>query len=240
MPDPATWPKIADMSSERCPAGTLRILSDLTDRQWHVPAFKAQLSDDAEIKMGSGWTNVDVDSIVFDYTDLEGTHGRWLLSGGALVLPWGGIWLVGARLSYSSQSVDGAGIGNQGVRGMRLVLGERQSVGAFIGAAMNAAGHGWTRTLMETVVVNRDEGQEIRLQGLAAPSIGGVAELQVGAAAGTLADSGGSDNAADIVELADAVVTLSTLADASDFEIPINAAHLWAVELGEGIVRDPR
>ena len=195
MPHPDTWPNVAGMSSDRLPAGTMRVLSDLTDRQWHRPAFKASLGDDIEVDSSGGWTDVDCDVPVFDYTDLEETHGITVFSDGGLVLPWAGLWLVGARLGFSQTSAGGVAIGNDRLRGMRLALGKKRGVGAIIGRAMNGTGHGWTRTLAETVVTNADE-VEVKLQGL--------------------------------VEIADGGAAMVT------------AAHIWAVELGSGITRDPR
>jgi hypothetical protein len=197
MPEPDTWPDVASMSSDHSPAGTMRVLSDLTDRQWHRPAFKASLGDDVEVDEGSGWVDIDCDIPVFDYTFLEAAHGITVFSNGGLVLPWAGTWLVGARLAFRARSSGGRQIGNEGTRGMRLALGEKRAAGAIVGRAMNAAAHGWTRTLAETVVTNAD-GTEVKLQAQAAQS----------------ADS-----------FPAAVVT---------------SAQLWAVELGEGITRDPR
>ena len=164
MPAPATWPNISAMSSDHLPAGTLRVLSDLTDRQWHRPAMKARLTDPIDVAVNGGWTDVDVDEVILDYTDLESTHGYRLTSGGALMLPWAGIWLVGAIMGYASKSTEGANKGGAGTRGMRLALGKNRAAGATLGRAMNASTHGWTQSMFETVVVNADAGQEVRLQ----------------------------------------------------------------------------
>jgi hypothetical protein len=197
MPDPSTWPDVTDMSSSHCPAGTLRVLSDLTDRQWHRPAFKASLGDDVELDDGK-WTDVDCDQIVFDYTDLEEEWGYSIFTGGGLHLPWPGLWLVGARLQIGATTAEGVNRGNVGNRGMRIALGEGRAVGAIIGPAMGASSHSWVRTIAETVVVNSVDGLDVKLQGLAS--------------SGT--DEFGAALAID--------------------------AHLWAVELGEGITRVPR
>ena len=118
-----------------------------------------------------------------------------MFSDGGLVLPWAGLWLVGARLGFSQTSAGGVAIGNDRLRGMRLALGKKRGVGAIIGRAMNGTGHSWVRTLAETVVTNADE-VEVKLQGL--------------------------------VEIADGGAAVVT------------SAHIWAVELGSGITRDPR
>jgi len=198
MPPPAEWPNVAGMSSNHLPVGTLRVISDLTDRQWHRPAFKCSLAEDVEVGDGAGWRDVACDNVVFDYTNLEEEFGYRIFSRGGITLPWAGLWLVGARLTFSARTAEGNNYGASGNRGMRIAYGDGRSVGAIVGRAMNASSHGWTRTIAETVAVNRDEGQEMKLQGLV-------------------------DGASD--DFGAAVVT---------------SAHLWAVELGEGITRVPR
>jgi hypothetical protein len=197
MPHPDTWPDLANMSSSQLPVGTLRVASDLTDRMWHRPAFKCSLADDVEVDANAGWVDIDCDNIVFDYTDLEAEFGYRVFGSGGITLPWAGLWLVGARLELSPTSAEGTNRGANGTRGMRIAVGDR-AVGAVLGRAMNASTHGWARTIAETVVINRDEGQDIKLQGLVTSTTDAF-----GAAVAT-------------------------------------SAHLWAVELGEGITRVPR
>jgi hypothetical protein len=166
MPPPAEWPNVAGMSSNHLPVGTLRVISDLTDRQWHRPAFKCSLVEDVEVGDGAGWRDVACDNVVFDYTNLEEEFGYRVFSRGGITLPWAGLWLVGARLSFSARTAEGNNYGAEGNRGMRIAYGDGRSVGAIVGRAMNASGHGWTRTIAETVVINRDEGLGMKLQGI--------------------------------------------------------------------------
>ena len=171
LPPTAEWPDVAAMSSERLPLGTMRTISDLTDRCWHRPAFKAEMSDDTDIDSGGGWTDIDLDTPLFDYTSLEATHGVRVFQGGGLVLPWPGLWMVGGRLQISQRSSEGPNVGSQGHRGVRIVTGKNVAAGEVISAAMNASTHSWTRTLAETVVFNADD-LEVRLQGL----VGGLTD----------------------------------------------------------------
>ena len=167
MPPPAEWPNVAAMSSNDAPVGALRVISDLTDRQWHRPAFKCNLVEDVEVGDGAGWTDVACDNVAFDFTNLEEEFGYRVFSNGGITLPWAGLWLVGARLAFSPRTAEGNSYGASGNRGMRIAYGDGRAVGAIVGRAMNAASHGWTRTIAETVVVNRDEGLEMKLQGMA-------------------------------------------------------------------------
>lgn len=197
-PKPNTWPDVANMSSDHLPVGTLRIISDILDRLWHRPVIKCSLGDNVDISADGTWTDIDLDDADIDYTDLVDTHGIEVFGGGGLRLPWAGVWLVGGRARFQARDVDGVLRGNDGYRGLRLALGDNASAGAIVSPAMNAVGHGWTREFVELVVVNRNAGQDIKLQGL-------------------------------------------VKSPTADFQAAVvNAANLWAVELGEDVTRDPR
>lgn len=166
LPAEADWPDFADYSGSYLPLGVMKLVSDLTDRLWHRPAFKASLSEDEiEIEANGGWTDIDCGVVEIDFTDYEDTFGTAVFSNGGLTLPHPGLWLCGAFLQYSPRTAEGQNNGNEGHRGMRLALGKNAAVGMIITKAMNVSTQGWARTLCEPVVIN-NPGVEVKLQGL--------------------------------------------------------------------------